>query len=163
MPFLNTWKCPGTNQFVYLGDQPLQVFEKYIQEGHDSTEAGGILLGYVRGDHLEIIEATEPSRLDRRFKFLFERMPYFHHRFAMRRWRESNGLIRYLGEWHTHPQNHPMPSSIDLREWEKLAKDRHDGRPILAVIVGCQGLHVEYMFSTGRRQVLADAYDALAE
>lgn len=159
MRFINTWKLPNTDQYVYLGAQPLQIFEKYMQEGPDSREAGGILLGYVRGAHLEIIEATEPSRFDRRFKFLFERMPFFHRRLAMKRWRESNGLIRYVGEWHTHPQNQPVPSSIDLQEWQQLAIDRRDGRPLLALIVGCRGLHVEYMFSTGKRQVLTDAYN----
>lgn len=118
MPFLATWEVPGTGQLVYLREQPLQVFNRYKQEGIDSKEAGGILLGHVRGEHLEIIEATEPSFWDRRFRFLFERMPYFHHKLAMKRWKESNGLVRYIGEWHTHPQNHPTPSSIDITEWQ---------------------------------------------
>lgn len=41
--------------FPYLREQPLEVFSRYIQEGIDSKEAGGILLGHVRGEHLEII------------------------------------------------------------------------------------------------------------
>jgi integrative and conjugative element protein (TIGR02256 family) len=154
MPFLATWEVPGTGQLVYLREQPLQVFNRYKQEGIDSKEAGGILLGHVRGEHLEIIEATEPSFWDRRFRFLFERMPYFHHKLAMKRWKESNGLVRYIGEWHTHPQNHPTPSSIDITEWQVLAADRRDGRPLLALIVGCKGLHLEYMFSNGERCIL---------
>lgn len=154
MPFVTTWVVPGTQQMVYLREQPLEVFSRYIQEGIDSKEAGGILLGHVRGEHLEIIQATEPSFWDRRFRFLFERMPYFHHKLAMKRWKESNGLVRYIGEWHTHPQNHPTPSSIDLSEWKILAADRRDGRPLLALIVGCKTLHVEYMSSTGKRSIL---------
>lgn len=154
MQFMNTWKVPGGNQLVYLQQQPLEVFGRYIQDGADSKEAGGILLGHVRGDHLEIIEATEPSTWDRRFRYLFERMTFFHHRLAMKRWSDSQGLIRYVGEWHTHPQDHPIPSSIDLHEWQILAADRRDERPLLALIVGCQGLHVEYMHGTGKRAVL---------
>ncbi|GAB6405570.1 Mov34/MPN/PAD-1 family protein [Pseudomonas reinekei] len=157
MSFVTTWVVPGTQQLVYLHQQPLDVFSRYIQEGFDSKEAGGILLGHVRGEHLEIIEATEPSLWDKRFRFLFERMPYFHHRLAMKRWKESNGLVRYIGEWHTHPQNHPTPSSIDLNEWKILASDRRDGRPLLALIVGCQDLHVEYMSGTGKRRILEHA------
>lgn len=149
MSFVATWVVPGTQQLVYLREQPLEVFSRYIQEGVDSKEAGGILLGHVRGEHLEIIEATEPSFWDKRFRFLFERMPYFHHKLAMKRWKESSGLVRYIGEWHTHPQNYPTPSSIDLREWQILAADRRDGRPLLALIVGCNELHVEYMYATG--------------
>jgi integrative and conjugative element protein (TIGR02256 family) len=148
---------PETKQLVYLNQQPLEVFGRYIQDGVDSKEAGGILLGHVRGEHLEITEATEPSCWDRRFRFLFERMPFFHHRLAMKRWKESNGLVRYIGEWHTHPQDYPAPSSIDLGEWKILAADRVDGRPLLALIVGCRDLHVEYMSGTGRRTVLEHA------
>lgn len=155
MSFVATWVVPGTQQLVYLREQPLEVFSRYIQEGIDSKEAGGILLGHVRGEHLEIIEATEPSFWDRRFRFLFERMPYFHHKLAMKRWKESSGLVRYVGEWHTHPQNYPIPSSIDLREWQILAADRRDGRPLLALIVGCNELHAEYMYATGARRILA--------
>ncbi|AUF96921.1 hypothetical protein CXQ80_14275 [Pseudomonas sp. 02C 26] len=158
MPFVTTWVVPGTQQMVYLREQPLEVFSRYIQEGVDSTEAGGILLGHVRGEHLEIVEATEPSFWDRRFRFLFERMPYFHHRFAMKRWKESNGLVRYIGEWHTHPQARPTPSSIDLREWQALAADRVDGRSLLALIVGRTDLHVEYMSGTGKRHTLVHAH-----
>ncbi|MFV3411233.1 Mov34/MPN/PAD-1 family protein [Pseudomonas sp. NY15436] len=160
MRFVSTWKLSNTHEFVYLGEQPLEVFKKYIQVGNDSKEAGGILLGHVRGEHLEIIEATEPSPWDRRFKFLFERMPYFHHRLAMKRWKESNGLVRYVGEWHTHPQNNPTPSSIDLYEWRKIAIDRQDGRPLLALIVGRQDLHIEYIFNTGNRKILRHAYNS---
>ncbi|MGJ7515153.1 Mov34/MPN/PAD-1 family protein [Pseudomonas baetica] len=157
MSFVTTWVVPGTQQLVYLHQQPLEVFGRYIQEGGGSKEAGGILLGHVRGEHLEIIEATEPSLLDRRFRFLFERMPYFHNRLAMKRWKESKGLVRYIGEWHTHPQEHPTPSSIDLNEWQILAADRVDGRPLLALIVGWRDLHVEYMFGTGKRHILEHA------
>lgn len=157
MPFVNTWAVPSTEHLVYLGQQPLEVFRRYIQDGVDSKEAGGILLGHVRGEHLEIIEATEPSFLDRRFRFLFERMPFFHHRVAMKRWRESKGLIRYVGEWHTHPQSKPTPSSIDLREWQVLAADRADGRPLLTLIVGWEDFHLEYMSGAGERQILEHA------
>jgi hypothetical protein len=46
---------------VYLNQQPLEVFSRYIQEGIDSKEAGGILLGHVRGEHLELLK--QPSLL----------------------------------------------------------------------------------------------------
>jgi hypothetical protein len=94
MPFVTTRKVPGTEQLVYLNQQPLEVFSRYLQDGIDSKEAGGILLGHVRGEHLEITEATETSFWDKRLRFLFERMPYFHNRLAMKRWKDSNGLVR---------------------------------------------------------------------
>lgn len=36
-------------------------------------------------------------------------------------------------------------------EWRALAVKRTDGRPVLAVIVGRKGLHVELMAASGER------------
>jgi hypothetical protein len=108
MPLLTTWFVPGTQQLVYLHQQPLDVFSRYISRGPRLKGGGGISLGHVRGEHLEIIEATEPSLWDRRFRFLFERMSYLHRRLAMKRWMESKGLVRYIGG-----VAYPPPKSSD--------------------------------------------------
>ena len=34
-----------------------------------------------------------------------------HKGLAERRWQESKGLVRYVGEWHTYPQDVPSPSA----------------------------------------------------
>jgi len=137
MRFINTWSEPASERLVYFAPPVLEVFERYIQ-GENDAEAGGILLGHVRGMHLEILEATEPAPTDRRFKYFFERMIAGHQAISERRWRDSNGLIRYVGEWHTHPEDSPTPSGLDISEWQMLAGSRRDGRPMLAAIVGGQ-------------------------
>lgn len=151
MLFISTWKEPDSERLVYFAPKVVGVFEQYIQ-GENDAEAGGILLGHVRGNHLEILEATIPTPEDRRLKYFFERLLRGHQTIAERRWRNSKGLIRYVGEWHTHPEDHPTPSSLDISEWQRLASSRRDGRPMLAVIVGRRGLRVEYMQSDGVRQ-----------
>lgn len=148
---MTTWSTPADERFVYFSQSVLKVFERHIQSD-SGTEAGGILLGHVRGKHLEVLEASEPTRQDRRLPYFFERMIHGHKSLADIRWQESNGLVRYIGEWHTHPQEVPSPSSIDLGEWELLAKGRSDRRPLLAVIVGRHNLHVELMHAGGMRQ-----------
>lgn len=151
MRFMTTWRGPADDQFVYFRQSVLDVFERHIQSD-SGTEAGGILLGHVRGKHLEVLEASEPTPQDRRLRYFFERMIHGHKGLAERRWRESNGLVRYIGEWHTHPQDVPSPSGTDICEWELLARARSDRRPMLAVIVGRQNLHVELMHAGGKRQ-----------
>lgn len=155
MRFLTTWRNPSDEQFVYFSQEVLEVFERHIQSD-SGTEAGGILLGHVRGKHLEVLEASEPTREDRRLRYFFERMIHGHKSLADRRWRDSNGLVRYIGEWHTHPQETPSPSSIDIHEWQALAQDRADRRPLLAVIVGRQNLYVELMHASGARQEFSE-------
>ena len=141
--FMKTWAVDATRQLVHIGPQPMEVFSRYIQEGIDAKEAGGILLDHVRGPHLEIIEATEPTFWDRR-------STHRYHSVAKLRWAESNGMIRYIGEWHTHPQAYLRPSSTDVHEWQVLATDRTDGRALLALIVGFEDLYLETV-SGGRR------------
>lgn len=159
MQFLSTWGHPkggsedASSGLVFFSPEVLAVFERYIQHG-DAPEAGGILLGHVRGVHLEILEATAPTPKDRRFRYFFERLAFGHQIIANLRWNASNGLVRYVGEWHTHPEDHPTPSGTDICEWAKLAKDRRDGRPLLATIVGRRSLRVELMEATGVRQRL---------
>lgn len=153
MQFLNTWGDPESGQLVFFTPEVLSVFKRFLQ-GDCDAEAGGLLLGHVRDIHLEILEATTPTPMDRRFKYLFERLPFGHRVVANRRWNASKGLIRYVGEWHTHPQDHPVPSTTDIYEWEKLARHRLDGRPLLAVIVGRRELRVEVIYPCGTRRRL---------
>ncbi|MGQ4879325.1 Mov34/MPN/PAD-1 family protein [Billgrantia sp. LNSP4103-1] len=153
MRFLNTWRVANSDGLVYFSHPVIEIFERYIQ-GEQDMEAGGILLGHVRGVHVEVLEATEPTPKDQRHKYFFERLLHGHQRIVEKRWKDSNTLIRYLGEWHTHPEDHPTPSRLDINEWQRLAKGRRDGRPMLAAIIGRKGLRVEYMSSSGVRRRL---------
>ncbi|RMR52237.1 hypothetical protein ALP83_101931 [Pseudomonas syringae pv. actinidiae] len=143
MQFISEWAANEGRNLIYFQPQVLETFSSYVQVKSNDLEAGGLLLGYVRGSHLEIVEATVPTKFDKRFRYLFERMRDLHDAIAHKRWAQSDGKIRYLGEWHTHSENNPSPSGIDLREWHALATKRKDGRPVLGVIVGRHGLYVE--------------------
>ena len=89
---------------------------------------------------------------------MFERTPLGHASIALARWRASHGTVRYLGEWHTHPEDQPTPSSLDRSEWHRLAKERKDERPLLAVIVGRKVLHVE-MIPAGEKVMLLQSIE----
>ena len=115
-------------------------------------------MGTVHGVHLLINEATAPTKWDKRFRYLFERTPLGHASIALARWRASHGTVRYLGEWHTHPEDQPTPSSLDRSEWHRLAKERKDERPLLAVIVGRKVLHVE-MIPAGEKVMLLQSIE----
>lgn len=152
---LNSWVTPDRRNLILLNPDVLATVLRYVQIGSQDSEAGGILLGKVRAGNLEIIEATEPTRKDWRSRFFFVRHQNDHQKIVKQRWEDSQGQVRYLGEWHTHPEDFPSPSGTDLREWRVLAESRIDGRPLLAVIVGRKGLHVEYMHKDGRRVLLS--------
>ena len=97
-------------------------------------ERGGILIGLRRGPHIEIRDATLPMRWDFSTFISFRRSPRGHQSVALRRWRESSHTLDWVGEWHSHPEKHPRPSSIDLRSWRAAVEGR--GAPMVFVIVG---------------------------
>ena len=146
---MSSWASPDRRILIHFTDGVRAVFEGHVQQGVNGTESGGILLGSVRGQHLEVTLATAPTRWDRRLQFFFERAPFRHRAIAKKAWKESGGLVRYIGEWHTHPEDHPSPSQLDRIEWQKLAAKRQDGRSLLAVIVGRRGMYVALASALG--------------
>lgn len=151
---MSSWATNDKKALLHFSEPTLKTFSQYIQTSDTDCEAGGLLLGSVHGAHMLIQQATVPTAWDRRFRHLFERMPFEHEAIALSRWMASQGTVRYLGEWHSHPENHPHPSSLDRSEWGRLSAKRQDKRPMLAVIVGRKALHVELVPSSGHGSVL---------
>lgn len=142
MRFVSEWATPDQRRLVVLSNSVTQVLARYRQRFPRQTEAGGILLGRRRGNHIEVVEATEPTPFDRRSTYLWERDRFGHAQAAARAWRLSACTVDYVGEWHTHLQRVPLPSSLDRREWHKLALARPK-TTLLAIIVGTRELHLE--------------------
>lgn len=157
MQFLSSWASCDGRVLLHFTDSTLETFFQHIQAIDTAYEAGGILLGSVHGTHMIIKEATVPTKYDKRFRCLFERLPFGHESIALDRWTASNGTIRYLGEWHTHPEDHPHPSGLDRSEWKRLSAKRRDKRPIIAVIVGRKSLYAELVPKSGLGLVFAPA------
>lgn len=154
MHFMNAWATLDRRTLLDFSEQTMAVFESHIQTLPSDCEAGGLLLGTLHGSNIRVTEATIPTALDKRFQYLFERMPFGHSSIARARWNASEGTVRYLGEWHTHPQDYPLPSGIDRTEWNKLSCKRADGRLMLAVIVGRKSLYIELVPHAGIGSVM---------
>jgi integrative and conjugative element protein (TIGR02256 family) len=123
-----------TDALVLIEPSVLEVLGRFRQDTGAKPESGGILLGYRRGPHLHIVEATSPFSGDRQSRFAFDRAAQGHRKIALHRWRESNGFIDYLGEWHSHPEMEPRPSSIDISGWRAILKARKN--TMLFIVLG---------------------------
>jgi len=111
---------PATSGYILIKDKVMVKLGEYRQKFLDSNEAGGLLLGFRRGPHLEIIDLTEPYPNDVRHRTSFYRCDPLHEIYAQKMWSKSKRTIDYLGEWHTHPEQNPSPSGLDVNEWKKL-------------------------------------------
>jgi integrative and conjugative element protein (TIGR02256 family) len=102
----------------------LNELEKYRQHNRSAPEAGGIILGRIfptRGN-VEVDAVTVPNSQDHGSRFRFTRARKPAQREIERAWVNSQGIQNYLGEWHTHPEDDPRPSSVDVDNWIRLAR-----------------------------------------
>ena len=108
---------------VLINDDVINTIESYRQVENSQTESGGILIGEYRGEHLNIVGLTTPSVGDVKFRFRFFRRSKTHQSEALKAWNSSDKKKTFIGDWHTHAEDHPSPSSIDTTDWlKKLPK-----------------------------------------
>lgn len=124
----------GRTAFVLLPSGVMRVIDSFTVGRQAGTEAGGILIGSYRGPHVQICDCTVPMRGDVRKAHLFDRKYHGHHQAANSAWEKSSGTETYIGEWHTHPEDFPTPSSTDLRTWSEIM-GRH-ALPVVFLIAG---------------------------
>jgi integrative and conjugative element protein (TIGR02256 family) len=103
------------NYLLTLSAEVLHILDKYIQRKLSDPESGGIILGKVTSDTIQIQRLSTPTELDKCSRMNFER-----HRLSAQivinyEHANSYGQVAYLGEWHTHPEDYPSPSSTDIK------------------------------------------------
>lgn len=147
----NPWGGPAAG--VLIEDEVLHRVATFRQLKADAPEAGGIFLGYRRGEHIHVVDATVPAPRDIRRRFSFTRQDPTHQTKATQGWQRSDGRLDYLGDWHTHPEPQPSPSSLDLHEWRKLCRSQRDA--MLFAILGTR----DWWFGAGRGSRVMRAYE----
>lgn len=105
----------------------------YRQLNDSSLESAGVLIGERRNIHIIIKTLSEPSPTDFRSRFMVDRVSKHHQKAVDDAFKKSNGDWQYLGEWHTHPEDIPVPSMTDYSSWYKNLKTSD---PRILIIVG---------------------------
>lgn len=126
-----------------ISSEALKVLHKFRQIDTSNKEAGGILLGRFVLDSNNIIidKVTSPQSKDRRSRFSFKKLDSYHQYRINKEWTESEGKINFIGEWHSHPESHPNPSSLDVQEWKRKSKeDVYDNSFLIFIIVGIESI-----------------------
>ncbi len=133
-----TFQRPGGGTVTFSAGA-LTTFASFVQSGRDDPEAGGILLGrlILNTDDVIVDQATEPVPDDKRLRFFFWRSNKPAQQRVIDAWNGSSGTQNYLGEWHTHPEDVPTPSCVDIQNWKRiLKKSRFEQEFLLFTIVG---------------------------
>lgn len=128
----------GEGRIVNILEPVTEVWDKYRQLQAKDKEACGILIGSVdiEKDRIWIECATEPMSEDRRWRSRFKLQSNGHQQILNSLHGNSAGKLMYLGTWHSHPEDLPTPSGIDLSEWDKIVAKNDQQIPNVFAIVG---------------------------
>ena len=101
-------------------------------------ELGGILVGLYDADLgcLRLTDMSFPHTGDQQSRFRFFRKSDGHQELMDHLWEESEHTKAYLGEWHTHDQDTPIPSMKDRGTWKRISKRNNNFDECYFMIIG---------------------------
>lgn len=133
-----TFKDKDENLVVIMPNVLARLM-RYRQLHWYSLEAAGVLIGERRGPHLVIQDISEPGKGDIRSRYYVDRKGVHHQRAVELAFLRSGGTLQYIGEWHSHPEDEPSPSTKDRDSWNRYLSALE---PMVLIIVGRKKLMV---------------------
>lgn len=128
---------------IYITDHVLNLLSSYKQLRSKTHESGGILLGQIKDDCIYILKASTPSKEDKSSRTTFDRSLQKAQIIIDYEFENSNQKTIYLGEWHTHPENFPKPSKIDIKMIISQLKENKLNEPfVICIIQGRKGIYI---------------------
>lgn len=110
------------------------------------NETGGVLLGYhdFNVGMVVIVDALPAPPDSKGTPQAFDRGKEGLAEVVAEASRRTAGIVRYVGEWHSHPLGHSTrPSTDDRKQLAKLAQEMaNDGLPVLQLIVGDKDISI---------------------
>lgn len=126
---------------IYISEHVLSLLADYKQLKCNSHESGGILLGQVKDKEIYILKISIPSKLDKSSRTSFKRDRQKAQIIIDHEFQNSGQKTIYLGEWHTHPENYPKPSIVDVNMILSQQVENKLNEPfVLLLIQGLKGL-----------------------
>lgn len=124
----------GTKQELVICDEVLQVFADARQMSAGDKETGGILFAEISKSEVRIVRVTRAEKRASISRVLF-RPSLRQKRIAVKE--AFNDGLHFVGEWHTHPERDPSPSSMDEESMEdSFKRSKHELNRFLMIILG---------------------------
>lgn len=90
------------------------AFIRYESQRKAPKETGGVLLGYCVGDDAVVKIATGPGPRSEHRRSSYRPDPEFDRAEIARVYKETGGVLTYLGDWHSHPKGGNGLSQDDI-------------------------------------------------
>lgn len=123
---------------ISVNPEILRDFVEFQRRGCFEIEYGGVLVGYYNVEEKQfcITDITWPQREDIQKRFRFIRKSSGHQEIVDSLWEQSEYRKCYIGEWHTHNQNIPVPSVVDIKNWKRISLRNNNYEVSFFIIVG---------------------------
>jgi len=119
--------------YLLIEKDVISEMYNYRQSKTKIPESGGCLLGYFRPPHIHITKITSPQKGDKQSRVRYHRKDK-RHLSLINEFTHKTSTGTYIGEWHTHPEINPSPSSIDTFNWRKIQSTRRPTNTIFLIV-----------------------------
>jgi len=138
-----------------VSESVIDIWKKHRQVNADMHESFGVMIGSQENEPVSVVieDVTTPLQKDRHSRSNFLLIDKGHQKAVDAAFKKSNGILGYLGTWHTHPENNPNPSAIDITDWHQCIK-RNPDRKLFFFVVGIEKAKV-YTFNENILKLLA--------
>lgn len=119
---------------IEVTDEVISHFQANVQRRWRDREAGGQLFAHISSERWLIARATGPRSTDRRSRFTFRPDRSAERQEILSLFDEN---LHYVGDWHTHAEDIPSASFMDIRSMrETVRKSIHSLPGFIMAIVG---------------------------
>lgn len=128
------WRWPSLGVSLKVAESATSVFDQFKQSSGSVEKGGQLFVDYSSEDGLWLVIATLPHPRDKAGVNWLE----LDERRCRDEIRRYNAIgLRWVGVWHSHPEDQPHYSSRDLSSLKSAATSAGDSLPHpLAVIIG---------------------------
>lgn len=128
------FRIGNSDQQLVLTTGVLNHLASLQQISRSSPEAGGQLFARFVGELIHVERATGPRPTDRRSRFRYIPDQRADQKEIDAAHRQG---LHFIGDWHTHPEPIPTPSSHDVRSIRSVvAGSKHDLNGFVLLIAG---------------------------
>jgi integrative and conjugative element protein (TIGR02256 family) len=157
------YKSERLSTVVCFYPEVVAHFHARRQQGKIKTEIGGQLFAEFVKNEVRVVRATGPNPIDKRGWAWFKPDQSNQNVEIKRLFKQR---LHFVGDWHTHPEREPRPSSWDMESMEDcFKKSRHQLKAFVMVIVGRAdfpgGLWVSVHHNGGSEHLVVDVEKAV--
>lgn len=110
---------------------------------HEGNELCGVLMGSQVDDNCYRISKISPPCVKYHTRCGCERDAIMANHFIGEDYEQSEQTRFYIGEWHTHPENNPIPSTVDYSSIEENYQTASLVVPFLfMIVVGTETIYI---------------------